>query len=94
MQGSLDLMAQRWTGTLRQGRVEMANGVWLLRAPAAMSLSRARCRSTGAVAVTLGAADTRVSVVRLTAICSVGGGVEEQAARAPRARTARMTTKS
>lgn len=42
LQGSLDLAARRWTGELRQGRVEMANGVWQLRAPAAMSLSPTR----------------------------------------------------
>ena len=42
----------------------------------------------GALVATAGAAATRLTVVRVTAICSVGAGVDEQAASAPSASAA------
>ena len=53
-----------------------------------MSFSRACCSCTGALVATAGAAATRLTVVRVTAICSVGAGVDEQAASAPSASAA------
>ena len=51
-------------------------------------LGTASAPATGADVATAGAAATRFTVVRVTAICSVGAGVDEQAASAPSASAA------